>query len=524
MIRRLLIAALFLSATGVRATAAERVDVPGVAHRVDDVIERGCRTDGVTALEACSALEFQRRVWLDLAGRVPPLADVSKIANGGLLDREALVDRLLASPEFARYWGMMWTQYLTDQRPFGTPEYDGRRLLQFLVESFRENRPYHQVISQLIEGEGTSDVSGPVNFLLRHQAEPVPLAGAVSQKLLGLSLQCAECHDHPHARWKQKDFWGLAAHFARLRKMTPTAPENGEAFFVIIERPRGELTVADKRATPNEAGEFPRKTVFPQLIDQPRSDPGRQRRTVLVEWLTNPANAYPSRHVVSLVWDKLMGAKLVPNLDQWPPAEASTNSELLNGLADDFVRHDWNVQRLIRIVVLSKAYQRSSRSTQGEPPATGREPQELQLAGWGRARIRPLSADQLHLSIGQAFGYHHDETDYRLAESTGEEFTRDIPVENLGPTSATMGRSLALYNSDYVRGAVDLGLEAAIRLYGPAAGAEHIDRFFLCLLSRRPTNEERESFQDLAGTGDPREGLQDAIWVLLNSTEFVTNH
>ena len=139
-------------------------------------------------------------------------------------------------------------------------------------------------------------------------------------------MQCAECHDHPHAPWKQKDFWGLAAHFARLRKMMPANPEEGESYFVVIERPRGELIFEDKRAKPNEAGAQPKKTIYPQLPGSPRSDATRQRRAVLVEWLVKPTNPYLSRHLVNLLWDRLLGEKLIVNLDQWPPATVSTET------------------------------------------------------------------------------------------------------------------------------------------------------------------------------------------------------
>jgi hypothetical protein len=219
----------------------------------------------------------------------------------------------------------------------------------------------------------------------------------------------------------------------------------------------------------------------------------------------------------------LIGEKLIQNFDHWPPDEPTAETQLLDLLADDFAHHGWDIQRLIQTIVLTDVYQRSSHSEEPANSQTG-APKSEDLSRWTRARIRPLSADQLHLSIGQAFGYHHDENDFRLAESTGEEFTQDIPVGNLGPSSLTLGRALALYNSDYVRGAVDLGVETAVRLYGAAAGAEHIDRFCMLLLSRRPTTEELEFFQDLGGEADPRMGLQDVVWVLLNSTEFVTNH
>lgn len=529
------ICAVALAIWSIPATTCRSADSPdliSVSRQLDQLVEKECASAGLKPLPPCADSEFLRRIWLDLAGRTPPLAEMNRIIAGPKIDREEVVRQLLKSPEFARYWGRIWVEYLTDKRPFGTPEYDGRRLLQFLTDAFRENRPYHELVSELMAGEGSSDVSGSANFLMRYNAEPIPLTGAVSQKFLGLSLQCAECHDHPHARWKQKDFWGLAAHFARLRKMTPTNPEMGEAFFVVIERPRGELIIEDKRAKPNEAGEPPKKTVYPQLPGLPRSDPKRNRRDVLVEWMTSPTNPYLSRHLVNLIWERLLGDKLISNLDQWPPEQPTTETALLNLLADDFAAHDWDLHRLMRIIVLSDVYQRSSvkkldseRLSQVSVIHGAVAPNIPPVAAVGvAARIRPLSADQLHLSLAQAFGYHFDENDFRLAESTGEEFTQDIPVNNLGPTSLTLGRALALYNTDYVRGAVELGVETATRLYGPAAGAEHIERFFLLLLSRRPTSEELEFFQDLAGESNPAEGLQDVVWVLLNSTEFVTNH
>ena len=509
---------------GSACLAVDTSETTFVIAQIDQVVKAGCTNERVTLLNTCSDAEFVRRVWLDLAGRTPPLVEVKAVVGGSSLNRGEVVQRLLKSPEFARNWGRLWAEYLTDRRPFETDGYDGPRLLQFLTEAFRENQSYAELVSDLILGEGTSDVNGSVNFLLRFNAEPGPLTGAVSQKFLGLSLQCAECHDHPHARWKQQDFWGLAAHFARLRKMTPTQPEEGESFFVVIERPAGELRVEDKRAKPDENGAAPTRTVYPQLPGLPRSNVSKQRRAVLVEWLTQPSNPYLSRHLVNSVWERLLGEGLVQNLDHWPPTTGNTNSELLNLLADDFTSHNWNIQRLIQTIVLSETYQRSSSTAEQGGATVDALQKEQQLSHWGRARIRPLSADQLHLSLGQAFGYHYDENDYRLAVATGEEFTQDIPVNNLGASSLTLGRTLSLYNSEYVRGAVELGSEAAIRLYGPTVGTEHVERLFMSLLSRSPSTDELEFFQDLGGEADPREGLQDIVWVLLNSTEFITNH
>ena len=524
MYRIVVIAALigFLSAATVSSARAE--DLLAVSRQLDQLVEKGCAAAQIKTLDGCSDQEFLRRIWLDLAGRTPPLSEVSKVVSRARLGREEVIQQLIKSPEFSKHWGRVWAEYLTDRRPFETTGYDGRALQQFLTESFREHRPYDEIVRELMTGEGSSDVNGSVNFLLRYDAEPVLLAGAISRKFLGLSLNCAECHDHPHARWKQKEFWGLAAHFARMRKMTPTNPQNGESFFVVIERPRGELMTIDRQAKPNEAGEQPKKTVFPQLPGLPRTDSKKPRRMVLVEWLTNPDNPYPSRHLVNLVWERMIGETLVVNLDQWPPQTASTETELLNLLATDCTNHGWDLQRLIQIIALSDTYQRSSHGDRSSPVTRDVKQREQQIARWGRARIRPLSADQIHLSIGQAFHYHHDENDRRLAEATGEEFTQDIPVNNLGSTPFSLRQSLALYHSEYVQGAIQQAVESTVQLYGPSAGAEHIERLFASLLSRLPTTEELEFFQDLAGQNDPEEGLQDVAWVILNSMEFVTIH
>lgn len=519
---RTLFLACGLLPTVCRADVAD--DLPPIFQRIDELSRQHCLTAGTAPAERTSDPEFLRRVWLDLAGRTPPIDAAVKVHTKPL-DRAALVAELLNSPDHAQHWGRLWTEYLTDRRPFDQPDYDPRRLQQYLTNAVRNNAPYDQLLNELLTGDGWSDSAGPVNFLLRYNAEPVALAGAVSQKFLGTTIQCAECHDHPHAHWKQQEFWGLAAHFARLRKMVPANPIEGETAFIVDERPRGELTREDKRAAKDENGNLPRKTVFPQLPGQPRTAPDQPRRAALVAWLIGPQNPYVSRHAVNTVWQRLTGAKLVDNFDEWPGDSSRTEVQILNLLAEDFVAHRFDLQRLIQAIVLSETYQRTARQTIVQPEtASDAKPLPDDLLGWSRARVRPLSADQLHLSLAQAFGYHFDENDFRLAEATGEEFTFDLPTASFGATPLSLTRSVAMYNSEHIRGAVALGAEALVRLYGPSAGPEHIERLFLALLTRKPTAKELELFQELAGENEIRQGLQDVAWVILNSTEFVTNH
>ena len=143
---------------------ADAADLRGIVDQVDQMIQQSCQADGITPLGPCSDAEFVRRIWLDLAGRIPPLNEAKAIGAG--LNRDEIVQRLLKSPEFARHWGRVWTVYLTDQRPFDTGGYHGERLMQFLTDAFRDNQSYAEIVSDLILGDGTSDVSGSVNFLL----------------------------------------------------------------------------------------------------------------------------------------------------------------------------------------------------------------------------------------------------------------------------------------------------------------------------------------------------------------------
>jgi hypothetical protein len=521
--RSLHLAGILIAVVTLSGQGSQPASTATASQEIDQIIQRGCESAGVTPFGRCNDAEFLRRVWLDLAGRTPPAQAVEMLDTAKPLDRSEVVRTLLGSKEHATYWGTIWTEYLTDRRPFDQADYDARRLMLSLTDSLSRNERYDQIVSGLLSGQGVSDADGTVNFLLRYAADPAPLAGAVSQKFLGLSLQCAECHDHPHAKWKQTDFWGLAAHFSRLRRMTPSNPAEGENFTAIIERSTGELTIPNPGANP-DSDEAPARIAFPQLPSRGRTDDTKPRRLSLIEWVIDPANPYFSRHVVNLLWERLLGGKLVPNLDAWPPETPTVESQILDRLADEFAGSSFDLQHLIQAIVLSDAYQRSSHrdSTEGESadPATVRK----ELAHWARFRIRPLSADQLHLSIAQALGYRFDDADYRLAQSTNEEFTYDLPVRSFGSTSLSLGRSLALYNGEHIRGAVEFGASAASRKFGPATSSAHLNWLFESLLARRPTAAELDLLLDLSGESGSQGGLEDVIWTLLNSTEFVTNH
>src|SRR5262249_30061164 len=185
---------------------------PETADRLDAALAAQWQQAQVSPDAPADDATFLRRVWLDLAGRVPPVDQARAFLDDRAAGKRArLVDQLLASDQFADHWGGLWAQRLTGRRLLKQEHYDGRVLHEYLRNSLPANRSYRDVVTDLLTAAGPSDSNGPVNFLLRYEAKPTDLAGAVGKQFLGISLQCAQCHDHPFAKWKKDDFWGVAA-------------------------------------------------------------------------------------------------------------------------------------------------------------------------------------------------------------------------------------------------------------------------------------------------------------------------
>jgi len=504
-----------------------------VAARVDALLAADWRANNLTPQPPADDAALQRRLWLDLAGRVPPALAARRFLDDPAADkRRRLVDELLAGDDFADHWGRLWAEALTGKRAVRTDLYDGRVLRDYLRDALKDGKPYREVVAELLTGGGTTDDSGPANFLAAYEAKPVGLAGAVGQRLLGVSLRCAQCHDHPFAAWKRDDFWGVAAVFARLRLLQGVDPDDqdgGQVLVAVLERKRGELRIPDPKAPPDADGNVPMKTVPPRL---PGGDGGPitgNRREALAAWVTAADNPYFARHAVNQAWARLFGEPLLPNLDRLAQA-TGTRRQVLDLLADDFAAGGGEVKRLVRVIVLTRAYQLGCGTADGESPERARERQR-HLA---RYPVRPVSVDQLYDSIVQATGYRGEEEEMPMppmsppppkgADGEDDPDTPDTPVEVLGERGETLQRTLALLHGEYVHRATQAGARVAVAVNGPRPGREHVEWLFLATLSRRPTPEEAAAMLKLAQAGKGRRGLEDVLWVLINSAEFNTNH
>jgi hypothetical protein len=495
--------------------------------QLDAAVAAAWKSRRLTPAEPASDAAFVRRVWLDLAGRVPPADQARRFhANQNPDKRERLVNELLAGPEFADHWGRTWTQRLTGKRPLPQEKYDGRVLHAYLRESLAANKTWRQVAIELVTGDGLHDSSGPASFLLRYRARPADLSGAVSRHFLGISLQCAQCHDHPFAPWKQDDFWGMAAFFSRLKLL-----ESEDDYVAVLESSRGELQIPDPQAKPDKEGKDRKRTVYPRLPGQagrpavPRKKAKDQRRQVLAAWITADTNPYFARNTVNRTWEQLFGKPLVKSLDHLEPSPAryspsepaaSPQAQILDLLAADFVAGGFDLKRLVRQIVLSRPYQLSCR-----PSA---DPEQDTAPPLGRFPTRPVSVDQLHESIAQATGYRPPKEPPSDKEENNEEEAPDTPVEVLAEHALTVQRALALLGSEHVHQAVQAGAKKACAIHGRRPGRAHVEWLFLATLSRLPSADELAVMLRLVQKGEEASGLEDVLWALLSSAEFNTNH
>jgi len=518
--------------------------VPGVAFAeeplhtvIDRELRAGWDKAKVTPAKASSDAEFLRRVSLDLVGVVPSYEETVTFLDSKDADkRDALIEKLLADPRFARHQADVWDMVLFGRNP---PGYETQRREGFqtwLRARFEKNVPYNEWAGDLLRAEGTSAENGAMYFAQWRNA-PEDAIEAVTQTFLGVQLQCARCHDHPFEEWKQLDFYGMAAFLARLDVVT-VAQKGNQPIFAIGERNLGEVrfTGSVKDAKPGDKGEPVKpkfllgaelaETPFPKDFKEERfaankmpPKPKFSRKDALAAWATNADNPYFARSVANRIWAQFMGRGLVHPIDNMSASNKPSHPTLLDAMAKELAAHKFDLKWYIRELVSSNAYRLSGIGT-GEPT-----PEWFQ-----HARSRPLSAEELVESWQVATGYLAAEA----ASSKKPENDRLRPLGNGyiiqffgNPTTGTGdfqgGLREHLYLNNGPLGSM-IGAKAGLAEFvGDAKKpvADRVERLFLSTLNRRPTPAEVKRFSAYFGEGN---SASEAVWVLITCSEFRFNH
>jgi hypothetical protein len=298
--------------------------------------------------------EFLRRVYIDIAGTIPPLDRVEAFLADARSDRrERVIDELLGSDTYVQHMVDQWREHLIPD----TAAARRRRHetgIAWLEETFRSNRPYDKFVRDVLTAEGWQRDNGAVTFLLTHQSLD-EATDRFSRVLLGVQITCAQCHNHPFADWKQDDYWGTAAFFSKVKHQFEK-PEKVEHYGV------SELGTRKPIMTPPSL-----KVVPPTFLGgvRPTLDPEKPYLPTFVDWLAADDNPYFARAFANRLWRKLMGRGIVEPVDDLRDANPGTHPELLAVLGEQFRLNGFDIHYLIRAVTLSETYQRTSRPLDG---------------------------------------------------------------------------------------------------------------------------------------------------------------
>lgn len=517
---------------------AERLPVaPLVPASVQEVVvdvnvafRDAWREAGVAPAPRADDLAIARRISLALTGTIPSLEEVRLLEARPAHDRLVWwTGHLLADRRSAEYLAERFTRAYVGVADGPFLLFRRRKFRLWLTDELHANRPYDQMVRKLIATDGVWTDKPAVNFITatinpddeNNKPNVNALAGRVTRAFLGIRLDCAECHDHPFADWKQRDFQGLAAFFAQ----TENALFRGDSKpFEGIREGRGEL-----EAENYETGE--KQTIPPAVPFHPDLLPANitHRRQRLAAWVTDPRNEAFARATVNRVWAILYGRPLVEPVDDIPLDKERPAA--LDLLARDFAEHGYDLRRLIGAIVLSEPFSRDSAL---EEDAVSAEQEQL-FAAFPLTRLRP---EQVVGSVWQAAKLSTVDGDSHILlqlvrfGQTNDFITRygDAGEDEFEPQSGTIPQRLLMMNGEVVQGKIEQDLlnNASTQLAWLAPDDQTaVEGAYLAVLTRRPTAEESDHFikRLCELRGDARaQCVEDLYWTLLNSTEFSWNH
>ncbi|MDG2384982.1 MAG: DUF1549 and DUF1553 domain-containing protein [Pirellulaceae bacterium] len=505
---------------------------------IDDLVLEKLKELNLLPSPRSTNSEFLRRVYLDTIGTLPTSDEVQLFLENERADkRDRVIDDLLARSEYVDYWSHRWSDLLL---------VNGRRLRPKAVRAYyawirdhvANNSPWDQMVREIVTAKGSSIENGATNFYALHQ-DPENMTENVSQAFLGLSIGCAKCHNHPLEKWTNDQYYAMANFFSRVKaKGWGGDARSGDGIRTLFAANQGELiqplTGIAQRPTPLDGKPLPLAATG-------------DRRDFLADWLTSSKNDYFRRAITNRVWAALLGKGLVEPVDDLRVSNPARNEPLLDQLSQFLVERDFDLKSLIREILISETYQRSSQ------PLPGNQDDRHYFS---RYYPRRLSAEVLLDAISQVtevptkftqIGYDGSDfqntSDYPLGtraiqlhdSAVVSEFLksfgrneRDITCECERSDTPSLVQVLHISN----------GVTINERLREPNSCvqksvaneldlAEFIHRAFVSTLSRPPTQQEVEGLsQMIQETPEDQRitAFEDLYWSIMSTREFLFNH
>lgn len=489
----------------------------------------------------CSDDEFIRRAYLDTIGTLPTLEEVAAFAADASAEkRDALIDALLARPEFVDYWTYKWCDVLTVSgnrlRPTGVEAY-----YKWIRNEVAENTPWDEFVRRIVTSAGGSVENGATNFFALHQ-DPENMAENVSQAFMGLSIACAKCHNHPLEKWTNDQYYAFANLFSRVRaKGWGGDVRSGDGIRTLYTVSSGELvqprTGKPQQPTPLDGEPVP-------------FDATGDRRKHVASWLTSPENPYFTRSIVNRVWANFFRIGIVNEVDDLRRSNPASNEALLAAAAQHLVDARYDLKSLMRTILQSRTYQRSS-----VPLDENRDEDRY----FSRYYPRRLMAEVLLDAVAQvtdvptefthvAFpGGDRQETKFypkgtraiQLYDSAVDSYflktfgrnDREITCECERSEEPSMVQVLHIANGDTINSKLSAKENRLTALLASEkTDSEIVDEIFQRCLARKPTDKERtETVAVLSAIPESdvdqkRIVLEDVFWSVMSTREFLFNH
>jgi hypothetical protein len=459
---------------------------------------------------------FLRRVFLDTIGTLPTSSEVRSFLTDNDPDkRRKLIDALLERPEYADYWAQRWADLLQADKDIITPQ-GTVAMTRWIHQQITANTPWDRLVYEVLTAQGSTVGNSPAGFF-QVQADPEKSARAVSQLFLGVRIECAQCHHHPFERWDQKDYFALAGFFTGVdRKSLP-----GGAL-KIVDKPGEDLKHPRTSEPVPTAGLGAAPAMFP--------DP-KDRRRVLAQWLTAKENSLFVRSIVNRLVGHYWGRGLVEPVDDLRATNPASNEPLMQALADHLIEVSFDLKAFTRTLLNSRVYQLDSTVTDSN---------RLDDQNYSRAAIKPMPAEVLLDAMSQATGiperFNGWPEGYRaiqvwdnklpslFLETFGRPVRQSVCACERG-VEPSMAQALHLMNSETTTVKIeDRRGRAASLAASDLPPSAIIEELYLASVSRFPTAQEQELMQrSLTETDDRRKAVEDVLWTLLNTREFVFN-
>src|SRR5262245_25942398 len=503
---------------------------------IDELVLKKLQALRIPPSGPCTDHEFIRRAYLDAAGNLPTPEEVQKFVADTRPDRRArLIDALLERSEYVDYWSYKWSDLLLiSSRKLPQPAVWA--FYQFVRQGVADNKPWDRFAREVLTARGSNLQNGAANYFVLHK-DVTDLTETTSVTFMGMSITCCRCHNHPLEKWTQDQYWGMANLFSRV------GLKNGD-------RP-GEVAV--QSLPEGDVPHLRRGVAMPPApldgMPPPADSPG-DRRQYFAEWLTAKNNPFFAKALVNRVWRNFMGRGLVEAEDDLRQTNPPSNPELLDALAKDFVKNGHDVKRLIRTVMNSAAYQRTSDPLPGNKAddrfysryLIRRLPAEVVLDGYAYVTGVPLTFNEVSLGVTggteKTAAYPRGTRALQLPDALVisqflDAFGRPERIQTCScerMDDATVGQALHLNNgktlNELLRGK---GSRVQAWLKEKVSDADAVRRVFHLALCREPTAAELKRFTALMAEGardaqtTRRELLEDVFWAVLTGREFLFN-